>query len=102
MSSSAGMRAGEVRYSRAQIVDVDVMEKRLGSLPVIAEFSRRLDIAGVIDRCAPIRDIAYATHGQVIEILIANRLTSPKALVGVMGWAKGWAVQEVYGVRAGV
>lgn len=96
------MRAGEVRYSRAQIVDVDVMEKRLGSLPVIAEFSRRLDIAGVIDRACPIRDIAYATHGQVIEILVANRLTSPKAMVGVMGWAKQWAVGEVYGVRAGV
>ena len=26
------------------------VEKRLGSLPVIAEFSRRLDVAGVIER----------------------------------------------------
>ena len=37
-----------------------VLEKRLGSLPVIAEFSRRLDIAGVIDRACPIRDVAHA------------------------------------------
>ncbi len=96
------MRVGEVGYARAQIVELEVMEKRLGSLPVIAEFSRRLDIAGVVDRVCPIRDIAYATHGQVIEVLIANRLTSPKAMVGVMGWAKGWAVAETYGVRAGI
>jgi hypothetical protein len=24
-----------------------------------------------------VRDIAYVTHGQVIEALVANRLTSP-------------------------
>ena len=79
-----------------------VLEKRLGSLPVIAEFSRRLDIAGIIDRACPVRDVAYATHGQVIEVLIANRLTSPTAMVGVSAWAAGWAVPEVYGIAAGV
>jgi hypothetical protein len=60
---------------RAQIAVVDVLEKRLGSLPVIADFSRRLDIAGIIDHACPMRDIALASHGQVIEALIANRLT---------------------------
>ncbi|MGI5178611.1 IS1634 family transposase [Dactylosporangium sp. CA-152071] len=79
-----------------------VLEKRLGSLPVIAEFSRRLDIAGVIDRACPIRDLADATHGQVIEVLIANRLTNPTAMVGIAGWAQAWAVQEVYGMPAAV
>jgi transposase len=81
---------------------VPVLEKRLGSLPVIAEFSRRLDIAGIIDRACPVRDVAYATHGQVIEVLIANRLTSPTAMVGVSAWAGAWAVAEVYGIPAGV
>jgi hypothetical protein len=56
------------------------VEKMLGALPVVADFARRLDIAGIIDRAAPVRDIAYATHGQVIEALIANRLTSPTPL----------------------
>ena len=77
-----------------------MLEKRLGSLPVIADFSRRLDIAGVIDGLCPIRDIALATHGQVIEVLIANRLTNPAAMVGICDWAKAWAVPEVYGVAA--
>ena len=79
---------------------MDVLEKRLGSLPVIAEFSRRLDIAGIIDRACPMRDLALASHGQVIEALIANRLTSPKAMVAVADWAHDWAVEEVYGIGA--
>jgi transposase len=69
-------------------------------LPVIADFSRRLDIAGIIDGLCPIRDIALATHGQVIEILIANRLTNPAAMAGVSSWARAWAVPEVYGIAA--
>lgn len=77
-----------------------VLEKRLGSLPVIADFSRRLDIAGIIDGLCPVRDIALATHGQVVEVLIANRLTDPSAMVGVSGWARAWAVPEVYGIAA--
>src|SRR6266516_2172271 len=87
---------------RAQIAVVDVLEKRLGSLPVIADFSRRLDIAGIIDRACPMRDVALASHGQVIEVLIANRLTRPQAMVAVADWASDWAVAEVYGISADV
>src|SRR6266542_1665161 len=85
---------------RAQIAVVDVLEKRLGSLPVIADFSRRLDIAGIIDRACPMRDIAVVSHGQVIEALIANRLTHPQAMVAVADWARDWAVEEVYAIPA--
>ncbi len=86
------------RRPRAQIAAVGRVEKQLGSLPVIADFSRRLDIAGVVDRACPIRDVASISHGQVIEALIANRLTSPKAMVAVADWAHAWAVQEVYDI----
>ena len=85
---------------RAQIAVVDVLEKRLGSLPVIADFSRRLDIAGIIDRACPMREVSLTSHGQVIEALIANRLTNPKAMVAVADWAHDWAVEEVYGINA--
>ncbi len=74
------------------------LEKMLGSLPVVAAFTRRLDIAGIVDRACPVRDVAYATHGQVIEALIANRLTSPTPLVHVEDWARHWAVEEVLGL----
>jgi len=74
------------------------VEKMLGALPVVAAFARRLDIAGIIDRAAPVRDVAYATHGQVIEALIANRLTSPTPLVHVEDWGRDWAVEETFGL----
>ncbi len=73
-------------------------EQILGALPVVAGFCRRLDIAGIIDRAAPVREIAYATHGQIIEALIANRLTSPAPMLHVAGWARQFAVAHALGV----
>ena len=74
--------------------------KLLGALPVVAGFCERLDIRGVIDRAVPVRDVAILTHGQVIEALIANRLTSPQPLVHVERWAESWAVEEIFGAPA--
>jgi transposase len=74
------------------------VEKVLGALPVVAQFCGRLDVAGTIDRLCPIRDVAILTHGQVIETLIANRLTSPTPLLRVEDWAREWAVEEVFDV----
>jgi transposase len=76
------------------------VEKALGSLPVVADFARRVGIAAVIDDLCPVRDVAIATHGQVIEALVANRLTSPTPLLHVEDWARGWAVPEVLGIGA--
>jgi transposase len=86
------------RGPRPQIAYVPRLEKQLGSLPVIADFCRRLDIAGIVDQACPVREVAYATHGQVVEALIANRLTSPKPMVSVNEWARNWAVEEVFAI----
>jgi transposase len=83
-----------VRYAYAP----PSVEKLLGALPVVAEFCRRLDIVGIVDRACPVREVARVTHGQVIEALVANRLTSPRPLLRVEDWARQWAVQEVFGV----
>lgn len=74
------------------------MEKMLGALPVVADYCRRLDLAGIIDRACPVRDVAILTHGQVIEALVANRLTSPAPLLRVTDWARAWAVEETLGI----
>lgn len=79
-----------------------MVEKRLGALPVVSEFTRRLDLAGIVDEACPGGASAYVTHGQVIEALVANRLTSPAPLVRVGDWARTWAVEEVFGIEAGV
>ncbi|HYY80818.1 MAG TPA: IS1634 family transposase [Actinomycetes bacterium] len=78
------------------------MDKALGALPVVADLCRRLDLAGVIDRACPVREVALVTHGQVIEALVANRLTSPTPLVHVQDWASQWAVWEVWGIDPAV
>ncbi len=74
------------------------VEKALGALPVVRSFCRRVGIAATIDGLCPVRDVAIATHGQVIEALVANRLTSPSPLLRVEDWARSWAVPEVFGV----
>jgi Domain of unknown function (DUF4277) len=69
---------------------------------VMAELCRRLDVAGIIDRACPVREVALVTHGQVIEALVANRLTSPMPLVQVQDWAGQWALEEVWGIESQV
>jgi transposase len=86
---------------RARYVTASI-EKTLGALPVVAEYCRRLDVVGIVDRACPIRDLADLTHGQVIEALVANRLTSPAPLVRVSDWAREYAVEEVFGIEAGL
>lgn len=76
------------------------VEKALGALPVVAAFCWRLDIAGIVDRACPVRDVAILSHGQVIEALVANRLTSPTPLVHVEDWARHWAAEETFGIEA--
>ncbi|MFC9915793.1 DUF4277 domain-containing protein [Streptomyces sp. NPDC059862] len=77
-----------------------MVEKRLGALPVAAEFLGRLDVAGIVDEICPGGASAHLTHGQVIAAMVANRLTSPAPLVRVGDWARTWAVEEVFGIEA--
>jgi hypothetical protein len=60
-------------------------EKLLGALPVVAGFCSRLKIRGIVDDACPVREVAELTHGQVIEVLVAHRLTSPP-------WSEGMGV----------
>src|SRR6266702_187374 len=100
MSGMSGMsRTGRGRgRARAEIAVVRLLEKRLGALPVVAEFGRRLRIAEIVDELCPVRPVAWISHGEVIEALVANRLTAPAPLVRVQEWAAAMAVDEAYGI----
>lgn len=74
-----------------------VVKKRLGGLLAVAQILRRLELAEIVDDLCPIRSDADLTHGQVVELLIANRLTGPAPLQRVGDWAREWAVEEVFG-----
>ncbi|WP_425566896.1 hypothetical protein [Sphaerisporangium flaviroseum] len=43
----------------------------------MADFCSKLRIRDIVDAACPVGELAELTHGQVIEVLIANRLTSP-------------------------
>ena len=104
MSGMGGMvRTGRGRErARAEIAVVRVLEKRLGALPVVAEFGRRLRIAEIVDELCPVRPVAWITHGEVIEALVANRLTAPAPMLRVQDWAAAMAVEETYGIAPGL
>src|SRR5512142_1396810 len=95
---SGTLRTGRGRgRAPADFAVVRVLEKRLGALPVVAQFGRRLRMAEVIDELCPVRPVAPISHGEVIEALVANRLTAPAPLVQVETWAEAIAADEVYG-----
>jgi hypothetical protein len=73
------------------------VEKLLGSLPVVADFCRRLRIREPADALCPMREVSTSvvSHGQMVEVLVANRLTSPTPLAEVEARAREWAVAEV-------
>lgn len=70
----------------------------LGSLPLIAQFARRLQIQHTINQFCPSRSNAVLTHGEVALAIIANRLTQPKAMYQILDWAQRWGVREVLGI----
>src|SRR5437899_7601333 len=74
--------------------------RMLGSLPLIAGYAIRLQIERIINRACPSRGNAHLTHGQVALVVIANRLTQPRAMYHLIHWARVWAVQEMFGVDA--
>lgn len=73
--------------------------KRLGALPVIRTYLERLQLKQRVDALAPVRGVAHLTNGEVVEALIANRLTAPRPLYDIVAWAKGWAVEETFGIQ---
>ncbi|MGH9266209.1 MAG: IS1634 family transposase [Acidimicrobiales bacterium] len=69
----------------------------VGALPLVAPVLARLGVAGVVDRACPMRGRARLTHGEVIAALVANRLTAPRPLYDVAGWANAYGTNEWLG-----
>jgi transposase len=69
----------------------------VGAMPLVAPLLERLDVAGVVDRASPMRGRAHLTHGEVIAALVANRLTAPRPLYDVAGWANAYAINDWLG-----
>jgi transposase len=69
----------------------------VGAMPLVVPLLERLDVVGIVDRACPMRGRAHLTHGEVIAALVANRLTAPRPLYDVAGWANTYATNDWLG-----
>jgi transposase len=74
-----------------------ITTKLLGEAVLIKPIMDDLGISKVINKYAPMRETDLP-HGEVIEIVILNRLTSPQPLYRIEDWARDYGVEEIYGI----
>jgi transposase len=74
-----------------------ITTKLLGEAVLIKPIMDDLGISKVINKYAPMRETDLP-HGEVIEIVILNRLTSPQPLYHIEDWARDYGIEEVYGI----
>jgi transposase len=68
--------------------------QRVGALPVIARFCQRLQLGATVDRIVPWE--GEVPLGDLVEILVANRLLEPKALYRLGSWATKATLADSY------
>src|SRR5262249_28831664 len=98
-SMTSGSPRPRTECPRMKVVMESVVTKHLCALTLAAEVLRRLDVAGIVDGLRPPAPRADLTHGQVIEVLVANRLTAPAAPFRVGDWA--YSREAVKGLGGG-
>ena len=83
-------------------MDIQVLEsvtKTIGSLALAYPYLRRLGVAERIGDLVTKGQQREVPTGQVIEVLVLNRLAlRPMAISKVGGWADTQAIAEVYGI----
>jgi len=79
---------------------VKFFTKIIGSVALAKPVIGRMGFAKVIDTLVPSDGQQKVSHGQVVEILVANRLTSPTPLYGVAQWAFDIGSKNLYGIAA--
>ncbi len=96
--------SGQLEQLAASFARLDPPEtgtrRVVGPLLLVEHYLGRLGLPGLIDRLAPMRGRSQLTHGEVISVLVANRLCAPSPLYDVAGWASSAAVAELASVPA--
>ena len=67
---------------------------------MVQHYLCRLGLSSLVDRLVAMRGRSQLTHGEVIAVLVANRLCAPSLLYDIAGWASSAAVTELLGVPA--
>ncbi|HVE73706.1 MAG TPA: IS1634 family transposase [Mycobacteriales bacterium] len=85
-------------------MDIEVVAsvtRTIGSLALVYPYLRRLGVADLIDELTTTGKERTVSTGQVIEVLILNRLSlQPTPISKVGAWAASQAIEAVYGIAA--
>jgi hypothetical protein len=71
-----------------------------GPLALIAPLLQRLDLATIIDRHLPPDPQLRYSHGRVLSLLLAARLSRPTALVNIPAWAQDTGADLLWDIPA--
>jgi transposase len=72
----------------------------LGPLALLCPLLERMQVAGIIDRHLPPDPQLEFSHGQVLSLLLAARLSSPTALINVATWAEKTGADILWNIPA--
>lgn len=86
-----------IAWQGAAIAD-DVVN--IGPLALIQPLLQRLNVAAVIDRHRPPDPQLEFSHGQVLSLLLAARLSEPTALINVPAWAEKTGADLLWNIPA--
>lgn len=74
--------------------------KNVGAIALIKPVLDALGVRETVDRYCPMDRVRGITHGQAVEVMVMNRLTSPTPLCHVEEWARLYALEEACGIEA--
>jgi hypothetical protein len=83
---------------RGPAIDAEVLN--LGSLALIHPLLQELDVSGILDQHLPADDQLEFSHGRVLSLLLAARMSQPTALVNVSDWARKTAAELLWDIPA--
>src|ERR1700730_7079622 len=72
----------------------------LGPLAVLIPLLEKMDIAHIIDQHLPPDPQLEYSHGQVLALFLAARLSNPVALMNVAAWAEDSGAEYLCGIPA--
>src|SRR2546426_7859107 len=79
-----------------QLHEVEFETRTIGPLVLTTPVLRRLDFRGIVSRYCPIAEQADLDHGLVAELVTQSRLSDPRALYDLPGWAERCALPTLY------
>jgi transposase len=76
--------------------DVEFETRTIGPLVLTTPFLWRLGLREIINRLCPMAEQADLDHGLVAELVVQCRLTAPRALYDMPGWATTYDIAALY------